>query len=76
MRLAPLGVGCMTSIVLLGCLPSPASWSPDGRWLAYTLAVRPAEQVLPAGWLFETDPAAGRLDAGARRDAEPGLLGG
>ena len=46
--------------------PSPASWSPDGQWLAYTVRVR-KERVLPRpGWVFETQahdpPVADRID--------------
>ena len=49
-----------------GCLHSPMPWSPDGSWIAYTVEVRPREQVLEPGWIFEpkrpirSAPAAGR----------------
>jgi hypothetical protein len=35
-------------------------WSPDGKWIAYVVEVRPPDQVLQPGWLFEpTWPAHG-----------------
>ncbi|WZO99652.1 hypothetical protein EP7_001263 [Isosphaeraceae bacterium EP7] len=48
---------CLAAFVTAfsGCLYSPIFWSPDGRWLAYTSAVRPAGSRLPAGWIFESD---------------------
>jgi WD40-like Beta Propeller Repeat len=36
-----------------GCLHAPMPWSPDGKWLAYTVEVRPIGQMLRPGWLFE-----------------------
>lgn len=36
---------------------APASWSPDGRWIAYLLATRPPDQALPPGWLLDGRPA-------------------
>ncbi len=52
------------SIALAGCLHAPMPWSPDGKWIAYTVEVRPIDRVLRPGWLFEptttplTSPAA------------------
>jgi Tol biopolymer transport system component len=43
--------------LLAGCLHAPVLWSPDGRWLAYTLAVRPGAGIPSPGWLFQTSPA-------------------
>lgn len=48
------GFFSVAAALLLGYLNPTVSWSPDGRWLAYTVAVRPGERVLPAGWLFDT----------------------
>ena len=62
MRRARVGVAGLVSALLVGCVPSPLLWSPDGKWLAYTMAVRPADRVLAPGWLFE--PGAGRAAAG------------
>jgi Tol biopolymer transport system component len=54
--------GCLVcglaAIVVGAALPAPApesppAWSPDGRWLAYVLAVREPSRALPPGWLFE-----------------------
>jgi hypothetical protein len=42
-----------SSIVLAGCLHAPMPWSPDGKWIAYTVEVRPIERILRPGWLFE-----------------------
>ncbi len=44
-----------------GCLRAPTSWSPDGRWLAYTMSVRTVDPLPPPGWLFDG------LDAAAVR---------
>ena len=38
---------------IVGCLHTPMCWSPDGRWLAYTVAVRPRAEILTPGWTFE-----------------------
>ncbi|CAN5828941.1 hypothetical protein BH23PLA1_BH23PLA1_20370 [soil metagenome] len=55
-------------LVVPGCVHSPVLWSPDGRWLAYTVATRPVEEVLRPGWIFQDqrpelfgsdDPSAG-----------------
>lgn len=50
---------------------APVSWSPDGRWVAYVLASRPAGAALRPGQLLDPRPGAERtLDrppAGARR---------
>ncbi|HEV3162992.1 MAG TPA: biopolymer transporter Tol, partial [Isosphaeraceae bacterium] len=58
MRRASLWVVAMVALTTIGCLHSPLLWSPDGKWLAYTVAVRPRSEVLPPGWLFETAPTA------------------
>ena len=38
---------------LAGCWHTPMPWSPDGTWIAYTVEVRPTDQLLAPGWLFE-----------------------
>ena len=43
-----------SSIAIGGCLHAPMPWSPDGRWIAYTVEVRPIEKLLTPGWLFES----------------------
>src|SRR5262249_16701162 len=48
-------------------------WSPDGKWLAYSLASRPAGHVLRPGWLFE--PAIDAPEA-AKAEARPEAPGG
>jgi hypothetical protein len=56
-------VGLLAAVVLgagaggaAAAAESPPAWSPDGRWLAYVLAVREPAAALPPGWLFEPDP--------------------
>lgn len=53
MPCASIWVSSLGSLMLLGCLYAPVPWSPDGRWLAYTLTVRPIEETLPPGWLLD-----------------------
>lgn len=53
MRQAQLLAIGMAALLAPGCLHTPLAWSPDGRWLAYTVAVRPRTQVLKPGWLFD-----------------------
>ena len=40
------------SVAVAGCLHAPMPWSPDGKWLAYTVEVRPVDRILRPGWLF------------------------
>ncbi len=50
-------VGLAASLLLLaGCLHAPMPWSPDGSWIAYTVEVRPFDQILSPGWTFDTSP--------------------
>ncbi len=60
MRRRMVRVVGMTSVVMLGCLHAPVLWSPDGRWLAYTMAVRPGAPSLTPGWIFEAGREAER----------------
>jgi hypothetical protein len=46
--------------LVASCMNAPLTWSPDGRWLAYTTIERTAPAELRAGWLFDSLPAAGR----------------
>jgi Tol biopolymer transport system component len=41
------------SLALAGCLHAPMPWSPDGKWIAYAVEVRPVERILRPGWLFQ-----------------------
>ena len=54
-RLTP-GLMGISSLVLIGCLHAPVLWSPDGQWVAYTLASRPSAPRLEPGWLLGTGP--------------------
>ena len=56
MRRLRFGVALLAAQVLVGCLHAPVLWSPDGQWLAYTMAVRPEQPGLTPGWLFATAP--------------------
>lgn len=49
-------VGLSACVLVAGCLHAPVLWSPDGHWLAYTIAVRPDPRIPPPGWLFDTSP--------------------
>ena len=46
-----------SSIAIVGCLHAPMLWSPDGKWLAYTVEVRPIDRLLRPGWIFESPTA-------------------
>jgi Tol biopolymer transport system component len=56
-----------SSILLAGCLHAPMPWSPDGKWIAYTVEVRPIERVLRPGWLFEPTTTPLALQSGSNR---------
>ncbi len=47
-------------LLVAGCLHSPMPWSPDGKWIAYTVEVRPVGQILRGGWLYEPAGEAAR----------------
>ena len=57
-NLLPALVMASTIVLIGGCLHAPMPWSPDGKWLAYTVEVRPIEGLLRPGWLFESPTAA------------------
>jgi Tol biopolymer transport system component len=40
------------STVLGAYTEAPITWSPDGRWVVYTLSASPIDQALEAGWFF------------------------
>ncbi len=44
----------LTPTLALGGTGAPLQWSPDGRWVAYSVSVASEPPILPAGWLFET----------------------
>ncbi len=56
MRRLGFGFALSSALALAGCLHAPVLWSPDGQWLAYTLALRPDQPGLTPGWLFATAP--------------------
>lgn len=57
-RTLTLAVGLAAVVVVSGCLHAPMPWSPDGRWIAYTVEVRPMPPSLRPGWLFESPTTA------------------
>ncbi len=48
----------VSALTLGGCLHAPMPWSPDGKWLAYVVEVRPVDRILKPGWLFESPTTA------------------
>ncbi len=44
----------LSTTVAASCLHAPLSWSPDGQWLAYTVAEPLGLATLKPGWLFTT----------------------
>ncbi len=59
---------CLLAIVLVisGCLHAPMPWSPDGRWIAYVVEVRPLDGWLTSGWILEPATAKPVVSASAR----------
>jgi WD40-like Beta Propeller Repeat len=53
-NLLPIFAVASTIFLIGGCLHAPMPWSPDGKWLAYTVEVRPIERILQPGWLLES----------------------
>ena len=49
----------------VGCLHAPMPWSPDGSWIAYTVEVRPLDQILAPGWIFGSAQTDARKSTGA-----------
>ena len=72
-RTVVYGFGLVAAL-MLGCLHAPVLWSPDGRWVAYTIAVRPSAPELAPGWLYPDDagpaPGVGVGAAGASRGGD------
>jgi Tol biopolymer transport system component len=66
-------VRLLATAVAAGWIGSPMSWSPDGRWLSYTMAPDSASAPRRPGWLFDATSAApetsnGRGHADGRAD--------
>jgi hypothetical protein len=59
MSRGPVWIVGLVSVLVLGCLHTPVLWSPDGRWLAYTMAVEPGGRIPAPWWLFETNGGVG-----------------
>ncbi|MHB1556080.1 MAG: TolB family protein [Isosphaeraceae bacterium] len=43
-----------TAAITAGWVHSPMSWSPDGRWLSYTVVSQPGQEARDPGWIFDT----------------------
>ncbi|SIO04096.1 WD40-like Beta Propeller Repeat [Singulisphaera sp. GP187] len=77
MRLCAAGLLGLTLTVSLGSVPAPVLWSSEGRWLAYTVAVRSEEQrLLAPGWLYDVKagPEREQLGWSASISRPPALL--
>jgi hypothetical protein len=70
MRHLRFGLIGVTALALLGCLHAPVLWSPDGQWVAYTMALRNGQGLEP-GWLFETGRGETSLTKSGPAAAEP-----
>ena len=60
----------ITNTVAASCLHAPLSWSPDGQWLAYTVAEPPAGATLKPGWLFTPAEELGRTEEKGRPELD------
>ncbi|MGC8638608.1 MAG: hypothetical protein ACP5XB_01875, partial [Isosphaeraceae bacterium] len=47
----------LCSSFAVSCLHAPPSWSPDGGWIAYTVAEPVAAAPISQGWLSQEEPA-------------------
>lgn len=56
MRRVRIGIASLFFSILAGCLHASVLWSPDGEWLAYTMASRPDSPGILPGWLFDPSP--------------------
>ena len=71
----------LTTAVAAGWVSSPMSWSPDARWLSYTVAPDPGPVERAPGWIFDASRGGsgnrdGRGDGDGRRHRPaPGLTG-
>ncbi len=65
-----------TAAITAGWVHSPMSWSPDGRWLSYTVVSQPGPEARDAGWIFNTshEGAIGPM-AAAFRPPQPDARG-
>ncbi len=43
-----------TAVTMAAWMSSPMSWSPDGEWVSYTVAIEAERDQLKPGWLFTT----------------------
>lgn len=43
-----------SAAISVGWVHSPMSWSPDGRWLSYTVVFQPGQEARERGWIFDT----------------------
>lgn len=50
----PMAFVLAPALAAAGCLHAPMPWSPDGQWFAYTVQVRPIDQLPSPGWIYRT----------------------
>ena len=67
----------LTTAVAAGWVSSPMSWSPDARWLSYTVAPDPGPVERAPGWIFDASRGGpgnrdGRGDGTAKTPAGAG----
>ena len=78
-NLLPILAVAGTIFVVGGCLHAPMPWSPDGKWLAYTVEVRPVEPILRPGLALrvaDDAPRPSRRERADRRPTDSGRPGG
>ncbi len=64
-----------TTVAAAGWVGSPMSWSPDARWLSYTVAPQPGSAERESGWLFDASrPLSGNREATREVEAPSGPL--
>jgi hypothetical protein len=67
-----IGIAKLLALSLTAnCLDSPLAWSPDGRWLAYTVHQSPSGTGPAAGWLFSPGTPAAARNRGLAPGAAP-----
>ena len=62
-----------TTVMAAGWAGSSMSWSPDARWLSYTVAPEPATVERPPGWLFDAPRPPTPPEARPRRDTSAAI---
>ncbi|MDB5351032.1 MAG: periplasmic component of the Tol biopolymer transport system [Planctomycetota bacterium] len=69
-----LWLGLLGANLVLPGAPSPVSWSPDGRWLAYVQEIRPVRLPITPGWLFRVEAKEAVVDRAVLDATRPASL--